>query len=115
MIKLQFKVLGKDWTLRALKKKKFKEKHGNHVAVTHPIKRYIDLTPKGINKHTITHELVHAHLTEMGIDATDISVEDLEEVFCELMAKHGEDLLKTAEDLFIRLRVEKADLPGDIE
>lgn len=97
---LSFDILGKAWTIRLLKRKKYVRKNGKEsIAVTYRAKRRIDLSPRGRDYETIVHELVHGYMTELCLDSAELSAHDIEEIFCELMAKHGLILLSTAENL----------------
>lgn len=108
MVKADFKILGKCWTIRALKKSKYNKKNGkDSVAVTKMHKRCIDLGPKGCDLESIVHELVHAYLYEMCLHSTnELTIPDLEEVFAELMAKRGYEILHLAESLMTTLSQE---------
>lgn len=101
----RFEVLGKPWTLRLMKRKKYKDKNGkDSVAVTMGYKRQIHLSPFGHDLETIVHELVHAYLNELCLNSTtEMSADDMEEVFAELMAKRGRELLDLADTLFSRI------------
>lgn len=100
MIKIHFEILGKTWTMRVLKRAKYTRKNGDDsVAVTHTTKRKIDLAPDGRDLETITHELVHAYLTEMCTKSADLEDDQLEEVFAELMSKRGREMLDLADSL----------------
>lgn len=102
---MKFKILGKSWKLRVLKKKEYAKKHGgDSVAITHRHKRYIDVSPSGIDKETIIHELVHAWLSELCTHSADLDEQCSEEIYSELMAKFGYQLLAQADDLYWRLR-----------
>lgn len=98
-LQLEFQILGKGWTLRVLSEKYFKKKNGGATAgITKVHKRRIELRPKFLDHETIVHELVHAYLYEMCIHSTnEMTLNDLEEVFAELMAKRGRELLDKAE------------------
>ena len=101
----RFEVLGKPWTLRLMKRKKYKDKHGiDSVALTTFHKRRIDLSPFGRDLETIVHELVHAYIYELcQPDPAGVTVDELEESYCELMAKHGRGLLNLADSLHARI------------
>jgi hypothetical protein len=100
MVRIPFTVLGKVWTLRLLKKKKYKQKNGSDsVAVTKAYKRTIDLGPNGMDKETLVHELWHAFLAECCTFSADLTIEAFEEICAELMAKRGQEILDTAEEL----------------
>jgi hypothetical protein len=104
-VKIKFSILGKPWKLRTLGKKEYSKKHGgDSIAITHVHKRYIDLSPKGTDRATIIHECVHAWLSEICTHSADLDEQCSEEIFAELMAKFGYQILAQAEDLFWRLK-----------
>lgn len=97
---LPFEVLNRQWKLRILKKRKYVKKNGHgSVAITYMSKRRIDISPWGLDLETIVHELVHAYLYEMCTKSADFTVDDLEEVFAELMSKRGRELLDLGDKL----------------
>lgn len=99
----RFEVLGKSWVIRLMKRKKYAKKNGkDSVAMTYRQKRRIDLSPFGRDLETITHELTHAYLTELCLDSANPDSDALEEIFCEMMAKHGPKLLEQARDLHLK-------------
>lgn len=101
MRKIPFEILGKKWTLRTLKRRKYMSKNGaDSVAITECYKRRIDLSPFGQDLETIIHELVHAYLWELCSGTAELTTDAQEEIFCELMAKRGQELLTLAGELF---------------
>jgi hypothetical protein len=103
-IQLEFSVLGKPWKLRVLTEKYFKKKNDDCAGVTKVHKRRIELRPKFLDLETIVHELVHAYLYEMCIHSTnEMTVADFEEVYAELMAKRGRELLELADSLYAQI------------
>jgi hypothetical protein len=112
--KLRFEVLGKKWTLKVLKPKKYVKKHGyDSVAVTLGWKRKIFIHQEGVDKETLIHEIVHAFLHELCLKSTtQITTDDLEEIFAELMAKHGREILDLADSLCVMIEeIHKETLP----
>lgn len=103
---IRFKIMGKSWLLRSLSHKQYHSKkyRRGSVAITRLHKRRIDLSPQGRDKETIVHELVHAYMTELCIHSMTPSPDDVEEFFCELMAKYGRKLLALADSLHLKLR-----------
>ena len=102
MIKIKFMVMNKPWTLRLMKTKKFKKKHGNALGATKGWKREIDLHPGGFDQETIDHEIYHAYRGEMCQD-TKIEEEhgdNHEEFAAELHAKRAREMIALGEDLF---------------
>ncbi len=105
MNSIKFEILGKHWLLRVLKKKKYNKKNGlDSVAITHINKRRIDLGPGGHDLETITHELVHAYLTEICTKSAGLDDTQLEEIFAELMAKRGREMLDLADKLYAQVQ-----------
>jgi hypothetical protein len=108
MITVNFMILEKEWELRVLKSKPYKKKKSrkNSLGVTLGWKRRIDIHLKALtyndtaSREVITHELVHAYLGEMCLEScTEITVYDIEEFYCELMAKRGREILDLADKL----------------
>lgn len=92
----KFQVLGKSWTLRLMKRKKYAKKNGkDSLAITYIHKRRIDLSPKGRDLETIVHEITHAFFTELCTSSAELTRDALEEIFCEIMSKHGATILET--------------------
>lgn len=102
---IKFKVIGKSWTLLTMDKKAYKKKrsHKNSVAVTKFHKRQIVLSPKGKDLETITHEILHAALYECCVHSADLTTHALEEVFAELLAKRGYEILALADLLYSKV------------
>lgn len=104
MTKVEFQVLGKDWVMRIMKKKKYRKVNGtDSCAITYINKRRIDIGPAGMDKETITHELVHAYLAELCVKSSDLDDDNLEEIFAELMSKRGREMLDLADVLFDKM------------
>jgi hypothetical protein len=102
--KFKFDILGKTWTLRLMKRKRYMKTNGaDSVAITECYKRQIDLSPYGRDLETIIHELVHAYLWELCAGTADLTTDAQEEIFAELMAKRGQELLNLANDLFNKI------------
>lgn len=105
MIAVSFQVLGKEWLLRVLKKKKYAKKRGkDSVAITIAYKRRIDVHESGTDVETIIHELVHAYFHELCLDSCqEISVGDLEEIYAEMMSKFGREILNLADAIHLEI------------
>lgn len=95
MKRIKFKILGRKWELRVMKRKQYKHKHGSDsLAVTLVHKRRIDLSPKGMDRATVCHELTHAYISEMCLHSSDLEHAAFEEFFCELLSKRGKEILR---------------------
>lgn len=105
MISINFLVLGKRWRLKLLKSKKYNKKNGkDSIAITYTTDREIHVSPKGLDQETITHELVHAYMSELCVNSCRWDADDAEEFFCELMAKRGYEVLGLSRLLWTKLR-----------
>lgn len=105
MKRINFKIMGKDWVLRLLKRKEYDKRHGRgSVGITHMHKRRIDLQPQGMDLETIIHELTHAYMVEICTGSVDLDDEQIEEVFAELFAKRGREMLDLADKLHNTVR-----------
>ena len=104
MHKINFEILGKKWVLRVLKKKRYNKSNGNDsVAITYPNKRRIDIGPAGMDLETVLHELTHAYLTELCTKSTELDDVQLEEIFAELLAKRGREMLDLGDKLYAQI------------
>ena len=105
MLKIPFDILGKRWTLRLLRRRKYVKKNGDDShAVTKTWKRTIDLGPTGYDVETIRHELVHAFLAEMGYESVgELTAAQVEELCCELFARRGAEILALADELLEKM------------
>jgi len=100
--------MGKNWRLRVLTKKKYIKKHDDaSVAVTMVYKRRIDLSPLGRDLETILHELIHAYLAECCTHSSDLDVDALEEIYCELFSKRGKEIQALGEKLHTAVKRRK--------
>lgn len=98
---VKFKVVGKRWTVRFYTKKKYQKKYPNTLGVCLGWKREIRLPVKPLRPETIVHELTHAYFRELCfVDPDALKRPELEEVFCELVAQFGVDLLIQADKIW---------------
>lgn len=104
--KVKFNILGREWTAAVLPDKAYQKKHrqSDSWGITDGDKREIDILPKGLVRVTMIHELVHAYMFEMAMSSVDFDNDNLEEVFAELMAHRGEEILTLADTLLKRLK-----------
>ena len=102
-------MIGKPWTVRFYPKKKFAQKYPGTLGVCLGWKRQIRLPLRGLKEETVAHELTHAMLHEMCVTSTDsLRREELEEVFCEMWAKFGVDMLMLADQIWTEYQRRRA-------
>lgn len=105
MIRIRFHILAKPWDIRLLSKKEYRAKNGKgSLALTRVHKRRIDVSAQGFDFETVVHELVHAYLSELCTFSADFDVNALEEIFAEMLAKRGHEILSLGQVLLERLQ-----------
>ncbi len=105
MHKINFEILGKPWILRVLKRKRYTKKNGyDSVAITYRDKRRIDVSRDGADLETVVHELVHAYMTELCTYSAELDDDQIEEIFAELLAKRGRELLDLADTIYAEIQ-----------
>lgn len=106
---VHFRIIGKSWRIRALDQELYDKKkaRAGSVAITYFHKRRIDLSPVGCDRESIIHELTHAYLSEICIHSAELTTDNLEEIFCELLAKRGREILDLADSLVSKMKKSK--------
>lgn len=98
-------MLNKPWIAVILSNKKYDKKYKDgSLASTEGWKRRLFFSKLGVDRETVTHELVHAYLTEMCSDSCKLNVSNLEEIYAELLSKRGYELLTLSESIFKQAR-----------
>lgn len=102
---INFPVLGKNWRAKVLSKKAFRRKFkADCVAIQDMDKRKMWFFHTDLE--TVVHELVHSYLHELCVGRAGITDTDaLEEVFCEMVAKYGREILDLADQLHKAMEV----------
>lgn len=107
MIKVNFRVIKKPWTIQVVPKKDYRKKYGkDSCAVTIMHKRKIVLNQSlGADLETIIHELVHAYKSELCVYSSNLDEAAKEEFYCELISKRGKELLDLGDQLYNTIKV----------
>lgn len=94
-------ICGHKWILLFMPQANYESRHGSDSqGVTTSDNRRIYISEEGASYETIVHELVHAYMAELCVSSTTrLTKNDLEEVYCELMSRHGKQLLRLARKL----------------
>ena len=97
------KVLGKTWIVQVRSEKSLQKEHPDCHAVGLLDVRKILVRRTSLNYIVIAHELTHAWLSEMSYYELDLDDRQIEEFFCELVAKYSEQIIKDAKELCQKL------------
>lgn len=100
-------VLGKSWELFVLNDDTFAHMYGEDLAaITRPDVRQLVFASSELNLGNVTHELCHAYYASLCTAAASLTLNQQEEVFCEMFAEHGSAILKTSKLLLKALQDE---------
>jgi hypothetical protein len=103
----KYTILGDQWTVKVLKRLP-KEWHENDQGVTYPGQKLIVIRKSAFSLGVLLHELTHAYHNYLCLETTtEMTANDFEEIYCEVMAKYGIKIVNDA--LIILLRVVKND------
>ncbi len=101
MKQYKFKVLNKDWTAKFLKTKAFYKTFEEDCTASAEIEdRIVWFNLDKFNEEVVRHELTHAYLEEMAYNSLTLDKEQNEEFTCELVGKHGRDLVEIGLSIF---------------
>lgn len=99
------KILGRPWKVSVLEGDKFLRRFKEEAAgFTLPDSMEIVIHEDEFNLKTIRHELLHAYYDGLCVSSADLTHHQIEEIFCELIAEHGESILKQAKHLYKDLK-----------
>jgi len=97
-----FKVLNKNWKVKRYSDKVYFSRFGSDShGQSDQEAREISIRESSLNKETILHELVHAYEMELGLVELELDEDQMVEFFCELFARHGEDIVKLSSEIFL--------------
>lgn len=106
-----FDVLGLPWTAHFLPKKTFNRHHAEDgydvAAVTVCDDKQIHFRRAKLTRETVIHELCHAYIFELGAARADLNSDQLEEVYCDMVAKFGERIWKQADEILLAYKILK--------
>lgn len=97
---MKIDVLGRDWKISVLDADQFEKRFGSvDAGITTPETKEIVICADDVFVTTIAHELTHAFYDSLCISSAHLKRDQIEEVFCELLAVHGETILKMAKGI----------------
>lgn len=96
-------VLGKKWIVQVKSEKWLQKNYPDCHAIALLDERKIYVRKTSLNVPTIGHELTHAWLSELSYYELELDDGQIEEFFCELVAKYSEQIIKDAKQLITEL------------
>lgn len=91
------------WTILVMPEKRYiKEEGTNSVAITYSDIRQIKFIAEKFDRTTIIHELCHAYASQLNLVELDLDDDQVEEFFCEMFGKYGEQIIAKAEEITLK-------------
>lgn len=104
-------IRGRDWKFCLLSDKQFDKMHnpdGAHrTAMTVPDKHEVHFRKTDLMLKDIKHELGHVHKHMTGTNSAELTVENLEELFCEIIADYSLEINLVAERILERFQAQQ--------
>jgi hypothetical protein len=106
MIVLTVPIKGYPYKVYLLEPKKYILKHkDNSLAHLHKTDKEIVFRKDHVDKKIIIHEVTHAFINQCHLASCDnLDVEDFEEIVCELMEDHIQDIINIANLIYKELK-----------
>lgn len=77
----------------------------NTLGITYPKERIVVFREQQIKKWIVTHEITHAYFSYTYFDsAAKVRTSDAEELICEFVSDRVEDIRRTSNDVFRKLK-----------
>ena len=103
-------IKGIEWSYILLSTEDYKKKHNNDgsAASCASFEKLIRFRPDLISLPVVIHEITHAYVYSCCVGSTsDISQDDMEEIFCEINAYHLEEILAYSKKVYKELLCQK--------
>ena len=106
MLILTIPIKGYPYKVYLLNQTDYIKKHkDNSLAHVHKHDKTIVFRKDHIEKKIIVHEVTHAFLNQCHLGSCDsLDVEDFEEIVCELMEDHIQDIVKVSNEIYRELK-----------
>jgi hypothetical protein len=96
---------GDKWKIQVLDDDEFDRRFGEGLeGITQTKEKIVYFNEEIYDLDTVVHELTHVFFYYLCLDAASISVHQLEEIACEVMAKHGKHILKLSNKVHKQLK-----------
>lgn len=98
-------VLGTKWKVFLHDEDKYVRRHGDDSAgITIPALNEIHFNEEEFTREVMVHELCHAFFAETCTGSAGLDSRQTEEVFCDMIGKHGDKVLRMARKLYKELK-----------
>jgi len=102
---MKFEALNRDWTVTVLSADDFKRRFDDEAAAfTLPDSNEVVFSEDGLCLATVVHELTHCYYDSLCVSSAELTPHQIEEVFAEMFAIHGEKMLKLAKKIYYEIK-----------
>lgn len=111
IVDITIPIRGRDWKFCLLTDKQFDKLHnldeGIRVGMTVPDKHEVHFRKSDLMFKDIKHELGHVYKHMTGTNSAELTVENLEELFCEIIADYSLEINLVAERVLERFQAQQ--------
>ena len=113
---INFELRGDKWKVVVYNPKIYNKKiDKDSRALTDDEEKSIYFKADSITERIVIHEICHAYISYCNLsDAGTLKPEDMEEIFCQMIEKQGEELLNTAKYIYKKISKYKVETVGEI-
>ena len=105
-----FIVRGDNWKVIVYSPKTFVKKFDTKTAAwTMEYEKTMVFNAECLSERIVTHEVCHAFISYCNYSDADIKADDLEEIFCQMIEKQGEELISVAKYIYKKIEKYKVD------
>ncbi len=104
MIEIKRKINGVSWTFKVVTAKQMQKQREKDQPIAGglcvPSERTIYLDDECVDYTTVTHELVHAYVSDLHLsDTNNLQLDDIEEIFASLFTAKGEKIIRQGKNI----------------
>lgn len=102
---LKLKIFDSEWKIYLFSEEKYVTEWSDaDAAHTIPSTHEIYFNEEELDRETVIHELTHAFYAELCTSSASLTGDQVEEVMCDLVGKHGDKILRLGRKLFKELK-----------
>ena len=102
---MNIQIQGENWIVEVIETDRFIKKCGDGIAgITDTVNKQILFCEDDFNKETIAHELAHAYFSCTCTTSAHLDSEQMEEIWCELIAKYAATIVRQTNKIYKELK-----------
>jgi hypothetical protein len=101
----RIQIQGVTWKCIVFENEEFVKRLGEGiVGLCDHARKQIFFTEDDLDLETVVHEMVHAYYSQLCTSSANLTHDQIEEIFCEMFAKHGALILRQSRNILKKLR-----------